>query len=38
MKEKYCLESVAAFQTINQSPNNKSATKATFSFSKSPRF
>lgn len=38
MKEKYCLDSIVAFQTLNQSPTNRSATKQTFSFSKSPRF
>ena len=38
MKDKYCLKSIESFQTINQSPNNKSATKQTFSFGRSPRF
>lgn len=38
MKEKYCLDSIVTFQTLNQSPTNRSATKQTFSFSKSPRF
>lgn len=31
------LKSVA-FETINQSPTNKSVSKQTFSFSKTPRF
>ena len=38
MKGKYCLESVVPFTGINQSHTNRSSTKQTFSFSKSPRF
>lgn len=38
MKGKYCLESVVPFSGINQSHTNRSSTKQTFSFSKSPRF
>ena len=38
MKGKYCLESVVPFSGINQSHTNRSATKQTFSFSRSPRF
>ena len=38
MKDKYCLDSIVPFQTINQSPTNRSATKQTFSFAKSSRF
>ena len=38
MKDKYCLQSIESFQSINQSPNNKSSTKQTFSFSRSSRF
>jgi len=38
MRDKYCLESVLPFQSINQSQTNRSRTKQTFSFSKSPRF
>ena len=38
MKEKYCLDSIVAFHTINQSPKNHSTTKQTFSFSRSARF
>lgn len=38
MKDKYCLDSVVPFSGINQSHTNRSSTKQTFSFSKSPRF
>lgn len=38
MKEKFCLTSVASFSQINSSLNNKSKTKQTFSFGKTPRF
>ena len=38
MKGKYCLDSVVPFSGINHSQTNRSSTKQTFSFSKSPRF
>ena len=38
MKEKFCLESIAPFKTINEAPTNRSTTKQTFSFTKTPRF
>lgn len=38
MREKFCLESIVPFQTLNQSPTNRSISKQTFSFARSPRF
>ena len=38
MKTKYCLQSTVSFEGINKSHVNRSKSKKTFSFCKSPRF
>lgn len=38
MKTKYCLNSTLSFNDINKSHTNKSKSKQTYSFSKTPRF
>ncbi len=38
MKTKYCLKSTVSFNDINKSHTNRSKSKQTFSFCKSPRF
>ena len=38
MKSRFCLSSVSSFDKINKSVTNRSATKQTFTFSKTNRF
>ena len=38
MRSTFCINSVSTFNDINKSLTNKSKTKQTFSFSKTPRF
>lgn len=38
MKDKYCLDSIVPFKTINEAQTNTSRTKQAFSFSRSNRF